>query len=197
MRYGSQISTMCLIGAGLVFCGPAAAADDATSICNAAINAYGAAATSGDPEKMAAVFAADGELVSPWGVSRGHDELVKTYASFMKPGDKDAELPDELARDRRRGAVRRRLYFHAGLGRIGLERLLDEGRRQGGRRLENSESDLHHCGAPIDPPWVAVPRAARAAGEPGGRPAPYPDKLTRIGSRSDWLRPSRRSPRQA
>lgn len=91
MRYGSQISTMCLIGAGLVFCGPAAAADDATSICNAAINAYGAAATSGDPEKMAAVFAADGELVSPWGVSRGHDELVKTYASFMKPGDKDAD----------------------------------------------------------------------------------------------------------
>lgn len=63
----------------------AAAADDAASICNAAISAYGAAATSGDPEKMAAVFAADGELVSPWGVSKGHDELVKTYASFMKP----------------------------------------------------------------------------------------------------------------
>ena len=91
MRYGEQIRTLCLIGAGLIFCGPAAAADDAASVCNAAISAYGAAATGGDAEKMAAIFAPDGEVVSPWGVSRGHDELVKTYASFMKPGDKDVD----------------------------------------------------------------------------------------------------------
>ena len=72
MRYGSQISTVCLIGAGLMFCGPAAAADDAASICKIAISAYGAAATSGDPVKMAAVFAPDGEIVSPWGFVAGH-----------------------------------------------------------------------------------------------------------------------------
>jgi ketosteroid isomerase-like protein len=84
-------SSSCAISAALVLCGPAHAADDATAICNAALSAYGAAATSGDPVKMAAVFAPDGELVSPWGFVAGHDALVKTYASFMKPGDKEAD----------------------------------------------------------------------------------------------------------
>ena len=84
-------SSSCAISAALVLCGPAHAADDATAICNAAISAYGAAAASGDPVKMAAVFAPDGELVSPWGFVAGHDALVKTYASFMKPGDKEAD----------------------------------------------------------------------------------------------------------
>ncbi|MGA7809231.1 YybH family protein [Bradyrhizobium sp.] len=78
-----------MIGAGLMLCGPAHAADDAAAICNAAISAYGAAGASGDPGKMAAVFAPDGELVSPYGFLAGHDALVKFYASFMKPGDKD------------------------------------------------------------------------------------------------------------
>jgi ketosteroid isomerase-like protein len=74
-----------------MLCGPAHAADDAAAICNAAISAYGTAATSGDPVKMAAVYAPNGELVSPYGVVAGHDALVKNYASFMKPGDKDVD----------------------------------------------------------------------------------------------------------
>jgi hypothetical protein len=91
MHYRSLISTCCFVGAGLMLCGPAHAADDAAAICNAAISAYGAAATSGDPVKMAAVYAPNGELVSPYGVVAGHDALVKNYASFMKPGDKDVD----------------------------------------------------------------------------------------------------------
>jgi hypothetical protein len=90
MRNRSLICSTFLIG-GLTLCGPAHAADDTAAICNAAISAYGAGAASGDPVKMAAVYAPDGELVSPYGVVVGHDALVKTYASFMKPGDKEAD----------------------------------------------------------------------------------------------------------
>jgi hypothetical protein len=36
-----------------------------------------------------AVFAPDGQLVGPYGFLAGHDALVKLYASFTKPGDKD------------------------------------------------------------------------------------------------------------
>src|SRR5882757_29412 len=53
--------------------------------------AYGAAAASGDPAKMAAVYAPDGENVSPYGFVAGHDALVKMYASFVKPGDKSVD----------------------------------------------------------------------------------------------------------
>jgi ketosteroid isomerase-like protein len=90
MHYRSLVPS-CLIGAGLMLGGPVHAADDAAAVCKAAISAYGAAAASGDPGKMAAVFAPDGELVSPWGFVAGHDALVKTYASFMKPGDKEVD----------------------------------------------------------------------------------------------------------
>jgi uncharacterized protein (TIGR02246 family) len=91
MHYRSLVSSCCLIGAGLVLCGQAHAADDATTACNAAISAYGTAAASGDPAKMAAVYAPDGELVSSYGFLAGHDALVKFYASFMKPGDKEVD----------------------------------------------------------------------------------------------------------
>jgi uncharacterized protein (TIGR02246 family) len=91
MHYQSLFSSCCLIGAGLVLCGQAHAADDATTACNAAISAYGAAAATGDPAKMAAVYAPDGEVVSPYGFIAGHDALVKFYASFMKPGDKEVD----------------------------------------------------------------------------------------------------------
>ena len=90
MHCQSLISSSCLI-TGLMLCGPAHAADDAGTICNASISAYGEAATSGDAVKMAAVYAPDGELVSPYGVVAGRDALVKTYASFMKAGDKDVD----------------------------------------------------------------------------------------------------------
>ena len=40
---------------------------------------------------MAAVYAPDGEVVSPYGFVAGHDALVKMYASFMKPGDKEVD----------------------------------------------------------------------------------------------------------
>ncbi len=36
-------------------------------------------------------MAPDGQLVSPRGVASGHDALVKTFASYMKPGDKDVD----------------------------------------------------------------------------------------------------------
>jgi uncharacterized protein (TIGR02246 family) len=91
MHYRSLVSCVCLIGAGLVLCGEAHAADDATAVCNAVISAYEAAAATGDPAKMAAVYARDGEVVSPFGFVAGHDGLVKMYASFMKPGDKEID----------------------------------------------------------------------------------------------------------
>jgi hypothetical protein len=91
MHYRSLISSSCLIGASLMLCGPAHAIDDAAAMCNAAISAFGAGTTSGDPIKMAAVYAPDGELVSPYGIVAGQDALVKTYASFMKSGDKDVD----------------------------------------------------------------------------------------------------------
>ena len=75
------------------FCGAARAADDATAICKATISAYEAAAASGDPAKMGAVFAPDGEVVGPWETVAGHDALVTMYASFMKPGDKHVDAP--------------------------------------------------------------------------------------------------------
>jgi uncharacterized protein (TIGR02246 family) len=90
MHYRSLIST-CLIGAGLMLCGPAQAAEDAATICKAVSDAYVAAVATGDPAKMVSVFAPDGEVVSPWGFVAGHDALVKTYASFMKPGDKQID----------------------------------------------------------------------------------------------------------
>ncbi len=30
-------------------------------------------------------------LSAPWGFAAGHDALIKTYASFLKPGDKEAD----------------------------------------------------------------------------------------------------------
>lgn len=77
MLHQNLLFPSCLIGAALMLSGPAHAADDAAAICNAAISAYGAAGASGDPAKMAAVFAPDGELVSPYGFLAGHDALVK------------------------------------------------------------------------------------------------------------------------
>jgi ketosteroid isomerase-like protein len=91
MHYRSPVSCVCLIGAGLVLCGEAHAAEDATAVCNVAISAYGAAAATGDPAKMAAVYAPEGEVVSPYGFVAGHDALVRMYASFMKPGDKEID----------------------------------------------------------------------------------------------------------
>jgi hypothetical protein len=40
---------------------------------------------------MAAIYAPDGEAVSPYGFVAGDDALVKMYASFMKPGDKEVD----------------------------------------------------------------------------------------------------------
>jgi ketosteroid isomerase-like protein len=91
MYYRTLSSFSCLIGAGLSLCGPAHAADDAAAICKAAISAYGAGIASGDAAKLAAVYAPDGELVSPYGAFAGHDALVKNFASYMKPGDKGVD----------------------------------------------------------------------------------------------------------
>ena len=90
MRYRNSFSSSFLI-VGLMLCGPAHAADDAMATCKAAISAYAAAAARGDPVKMAAVYAPDGELVSPYGAFAGHDALVKNFASYMKPGDKGVD----------------------------------------------------------------------------------------------------------
>ena len=96
------ISASCLMTAGVILCGSAHAGDDAAAICNAMDSAYVAAAATGDPVKMAAVYAPDGELVTPFGVVAGGDALVKTYASFMKPGDKQV---DALTSSRMIGGV--------------------------------------------------------------------------------------------
>jgi ketosteroid isomerase-like protein len=89
MFHRNLVFSPCLIGVGLMLWGPTHAAEDAAAVCNAAVSAYAAAAESGDPAKMAAVFAPDGEAVSPYGLLAGHDTLVRFYSSFMKPGDKD------------------------------------------------------------------------------------------------------------
>ena len=91
MYHRPSLLSSYLISATLTLCGSAYAADDATAVCNAAISAYGAAAATGDPVKMAAVYSPDGEVVSPYGFAAGHDALVKMYASFMKPGDKEVD----------------------------------------------------------------------------------------------------------
>ena len=91
-----------------------AAADDAASICNAAISAYGAAATSGDPEK--------------W---------------------RRSSLPTASLCG-------------------------------GGRRLGNSKSDLHHCGAPIDPPWASRQPRERQGAERSPGPLSWPSHAKRI-----------------
>ena len=71
---------------------------------------------------------------------------------------------------------------------------VDEGRRQGGRRVEDFKSDLQRRGASVDRVWLAVPRAAGS--RTIARPS-CPREATRNGSRWDWLRGSRRSPRKA
>jgi hypothetical protein len=96
MHYRSLVSSACLIGAGLVLCSPALAADDASAACNATNTAYLAAVPTGDPAKMAAVYAPDGEFVTPWGVTSGRDELIKSYASYMKAGDKQTDTLTSL-----------------------------------------------------------------------------------------------------
>ena len=45
----------------------------------------------GDPAKLAAVYAPDGELVTPWGLMAGRDAIIKYYASYMKAGDKQTD----------------------------------------------------------------------------------------------------------
>ena len=40
---------------------------------------------------MAAVYSPNGEFVGPYGLSAGHDNLAKTYKSFVKPGDKQLD----------------------------------------------------------------------------------------------------------
>lgn len=102
MRHRNPFVSSCLIGASLALCVPALAGDDAAAVCKAAIAAYEAGTASGDPAKLAATYAPDGELVSPWGVVSGHDALVKTFASYMKPGDKDV---DTLTSSRMVGGV--------------------------------------------------------------------------------------------
>ena len=80
---------ICLVGTAFAW-GPAHA-EDATVICKASMAAYGTATASGDAAKLAAVFAPDGELVGPYGVVQGRDALTKTFASYMKVGDKDED----------------------------------------------------------------------------------------------------------
>jgi uncharacterized protein (TIGR02246 family) len=91
MHYPSLVYSACLIGAGLVLCGPASAADDAAAICKTTAAAYNAAVPTGDPAKMAAVFAPDGEFVTPWGLMAGRNAITKYYASYMKAGDKQID----------------------------------------------------------------------------------------------------------
>ncbi|MBV8797121.1 MAG: nuclear transport factor 2 family protein [Hyphomicrobiales bacterium] len=79
---------ICLLGT--VACG-SAHAEDATAICKASMAAYETATANGDAVKLAAVFAPDGELVGPYGVVHGRDALIKTFASYLKAGDKDED----------------------------------------------------------------------------------------------------------
>ena len=91
MHYPSLLSSACLMGASLMLCGPARAADDAAAGCNATNTAYLAAVPTGDPAKLAAVYAPDGEFVTPWGLMAGRDAIIKYYASYMKAGDKQTD----------------------------------------------------------------------------------------------------------
>jgi hypothetical protein len=90
MNYRSLISSACLFG-GLVFGGQVYAADDAKTICQAAMDSYEAAALTGDSDKMAAVYSPNGEFVGPYGQSAGHDKLVQMDKGFVKPADKQVD----------------------------------------------------------------------------------------------------------
>jgi uncharacterized protein (TIGR02246 family) len=96
MHYRSLVSCACLTGAALTLCGPARAADDSAAGCNATNTAYLAAVPTGDPAKMATVYAPDGELVTPWGLMAGRDAIIKYYASYMKAGDKQTDTLTSL-----------------------------------------------------------------------------------------------------
>lgn len=67
------------------------AAEDATAICKSAMAAYEAATATGDPAKLAATFTAHGELVTPFGISKGREAIASANAPYMKPGDKDVD----------------------------------------------------------------------------------------------------------
>lgn len=66
---------------------PAFAQGDATSICRSFGDAYSAAAVSGDPAKVEALFAADGEWTAPQGIFKGPQALAAYISAFIKPGD--------------------------------------------------------------------------------------------------------------
>ena len=156
MHYRNRFFYLCIISAASMLCGPAHAADDAAAICNAAVSAYGAAAVSGDPAKMAAVYAPDGELVSPYGIPRRTRRAAQVLRVYHEAWGQGRLHRRQRTHDRQRGAVHGRHHLQTGLGRNEVEGFLDEGARQGRRRLEASQSDLRPGGASVAPALVVV-----------------------------------------
>jgi uncharacterized protein (TIGR02246 family) len=84
-----RLTMIGVLALGLGAASQAAAADDATSFCKAALSAFVAAIPSGDAAKVAATFTPNGEWVSPYGVLAGRDAIIKATGAWLKQGDKD------------------------------------------------------------------------------------------------------------
>ena len=104
MLHRNPLFSSCLIGAGLMLCGSAHAADDAAAICNAAISATGPAAP---PVAMSAqtmrggLPAPDGRACLTRRIPWPDSGRSKFYASFMKPGERDVFTDRRRTHDRR------------------------------------------------------------------------------------------------
>ena len=65
MRYWNLITSLCLVGTSAFVREPANAADDATTICKAAVSAYEVGIASGDPVKLASTDLRTANLCRP------------------------------------------------------------------------------------------------------------------------------------
>jgi ketosteroid isomerase-like protein len=72
----------------IALCGTANANDDAAAICKAAASAFEAAVASGNPYKLAATYAPDGEVVNLAGILSGPDEIAAVESTSVTPGAK-------------------------------------------------------------------------------------------------------------
>jgi hypothetical protein len=89
MHCRNLVISSCLAGVvALAVCGPALAAEDAAAVCRLMGNAFEAAVATGDPAKLAATYAPDGQYVDESGVVTGREAITK---AGLPPGAKDVD----------------------------------------------------------------------------------------------------------
>jgi hypothetical protein len=89
MHYRTIVSSSCLAGViALAVCGPALAVEDAAAVCRLVGSAFEAGVASGDPVKLAATYAPDGQYVNEMGITTGREAIVK---AGLPPDAKDID----------------------------------------------------------------------------------------------------------